>query len=140
MMDIADRLTQEHAGMFGIIDKILDVLAEAEKCEAAKQPAFVEKRLPELQRDFLRTLKEHERVEREIFRKETPALDGAVDRQHLEIEEVFKIASALIYLKDPGNLYAIHFAMKRIQESLKDHFAYEERVIFPLLRKAEGVH
>ncbi len=132
-MEIVGRLIKEHGEMLGILDVMFALLAQAEKIQGEERGALVEKRLPGLQERLLGILKRHEHEEGELLSGEAATLNGVVGRQHMEIDEVFRIASALIYLKDPGNLHTIQFALRRIQDDLKQHFAYEERVVFPRL-------
>lgn len=132
-MGIIERLVKEHGEMLGILDQMVDLLAQAGNIRGERRAVLVGREIPELEKRVLDILKRHEREEMELFSRADPALNDAVDHQHMEIDEVFRIASALIYLKDPGNLHAIHFALKRIQDDLKQHFAYEERVVFPRL-------
>ena len=94
-------------------------------------------------RDFLTALEAHEKREEAAFAGLRPeaggdaeALRGEVDRAHRTLNELSGILAAVTLCSEEGRVHAVRITARRVREELEAHLAYEERVVFPRLRRA----
>lgn len=139
-MDPIGCLLDDHARMRLAVADMSRLLEDAKREGRDARRSIVAERLPAAQRGLLGALQAHEALEESLLSKIAPADCEklpwrAIRSQHAAVEEVFRIASAMIHLAHEGNLYGIDFALHRLSENLRDHFDYEEKNLFPLLRE-----
>lgn len=89
---------------------------------------------------FMEALKRHEALEAEYMesvlriRQADRELTDAVSAGHRAVEDLARIFGAVASSGDGEHVHRLRTVLERLTEEVEIHLAYEERVVFPLLR------
>ncbi len=141
-MDAIDSLVDEHAmlrRLAGEIEKTIGVRQgvgwdDRALCEV---PA-----LCAAQRRFQDELREHEAREERVMgamlrgrEAEREELEPEIRRAHVSLDGMTALLLTLSGVCDGTHVYAVRSMAGRLREELESHLTYEEKVLFPLLRR-----
>ncbi len=94
------------------------------------------KKLRATQERLARELAEHEKAEERVVAEMLRGrLSEEIENTHRTIERMLQLLRALSSLCDGQHVHAIRTAAKRLRQELEQHLAYEEKTIFPALRR-----
>lgn len=141
-MGLLERLLKDHEELRRRIAGMTDLVRRDASCGAEPVDPAVAGRLAEMEGLLARELEAHEALE-ERFMKETlretgaegAALVRAIKLDHESIHEVFRILDALTCLREGVSAYSLRFAVSSLAHNLERHLDYEEKSVFPLMRR-----
>ena len=134
---VIDELIQEHAALRALarwLERTTDFEEDGRRCPLEE--------LRSRQRRFEEELKEHEGREERLLarlsRLRTPAepdLEPEIRRAHGSLEGMTALLRTLSGVCDGAHMGAVRSMTGRLREELELHLLYEEKVLFPLLRR-----
>lgn len=142
-MDKIDSLIQEHATLRRLADRIVRSLGTQrgvgwEDCTDCEMTSFFS-----AQRVFQDMLAEHEAREERILgallrHRETGSadLEPILHRAHASLNGMTALLRTLSNVCDGRHVYAVRTMAERLRDELERHLTYEEKVLFPFLRRS----
>lgn len=135
-------LLEDHKELRRLTAEIAEVLREERILDIERLQPEAVKRLSVLHRRLTDDIKAHEELEERLMAdalKEMGSkgarLLGAVRSDHDSIHEVFKLLDALMSIAYEESAYSIDFTVSCLRNQLERHLDYEEKEIFPTLKR-----
>lgn len=141
-MDEINSLIEEHLTLRRLADRIELALGDKagvgwDDCLCGDMAVF-----REAQRVFQDFLKNHESREERLIgailggrHDEYAELEPVIERAHSSLDRTLALLGALSRVCDGRHVYAVRMAAGRLRGELEAHLTYEEKVMFPLLRR-----
>jgi iron-sulfur cluster repair protein YtfE (RIC family) len=141
-VDNIDSLIEEHATLRRLAGEVEKAIGtqhgvgwdDQTSCE---MPAFCA-----AQSRFQTELKKHEAKEDRVIDEmlqgreaEREQLEQAIRRAHVSLDGMTALLRTLSGVCDGTHVYAVRTMAERLHEELESHLTYEEKVLFPLLRR-----
>ena len=141
-MDKIDSMIKEHATLRRLADSIVMSLGAQtgvgwDDCTDCEMTNFFS-----AQRVFQDMLAEHEASEERVLhaflrrrKSENAELEPVLHRAHASLNGMTALLRTLSNVCDGEHVYAVRTMAERLREELETHLTYEEKVLFPLLRR-----
>ncbi len=142
-VDKIDSLIEEHAKLRRLANRIVRSLGTQtgvgwDDCAGCEMTSFFS-----AQRLFQEVLADHEAREERVLKVllrhreiESAELEPVLHRAHVSLDGMTALLRTLSNVCDGKHVYAVRTMADRLSEELDVHLTYEEKVLFPLLRRS----
>ncbi len=139
-MDIIDYFLENHAALRTELEALAAPFKRThgvgwDDCVVLDQP-----RLFQNVTAFIASVKEHEMQEDEVLREVCVLLEedakalAALAEGRRSLREILKLFNVIAYNCDGEHVHRVRELLFRLREELEPHLAFEEKILFPLLR------
>ncbi len=142
-MDAIDRLLAEHSQHRRLVAELEAALGRPSVHEVGWNDCagcdF--KRFKEIHRELRERVLDHERREELLLKEALELLEGGADagrmleKRHGGVNDLLRLLASVAELYDGSHLHPLRTVVARVREELDSHHEFEEKELFPRLRR-----